>query len=75
MQSGSLRRLNPGIYLKGLLTFTAVLLGFPTSLRIGHVLDRAINESIYEREPRRPQVTVATLLGRGAIGVSAHVRF
>jgi hypothetical protein len=68
-------RRQPDSNLKGLLTFTAVLLGFPTSLRIGHVLDRAINESIYEREPRRPQVTVAPLLGRGAIGGSAHVRF
>jgi hypothetical protein len=64
-----------GSNLKGLLTLTVVLLGLPTSLRVGHVLDRAINECIYEREPRRRQVTVAPVLERGAIGVSAHVRF
>jgi hypothetical protein len=68
-------RRQPDSDLKGLLTVAAVLLGFPTSLRIGHVLDRAINGSIYEREPRTPQVTVAPLLGRDAVGVSAHVRF
>jgi hypothetical protein len=37
-------RRQPDSNLKGLLTFTAVLLGLPSSLRIGHVLDRAINE-------------------------------
>ena len=68
-------RRQPDSNLKGLLTLTAVLLGLPTSLRIGHVLDRAINEPIYEREPTRPHVTVAPLLGGGAIGVSAHIRF
>jgi hypothetical protein len=68
-------RRQPDGNLKGLLTSVAVLLGLPISLRMGHVLDRAINDSIYERDPTRPQVTVGPLLGRGAIGASAQVRF
>jgi hypothetical protein len=60
---------------KGLWTALAVVLGFPTSLRIGHVLDRAINEPIYERPSRRARISVSPWLGRDVKGVIAQARF
>jgi hypothetical protein len=68
-------RRQPGSNLKGVATALAVLVGFPMSLRVGLVLDRAINEPIYERQPRKSQVTVSPLLGRDQKGVVARVRF
>ena len=68
-------RRQPDSSLRGFATALAVLWGFPTSLRMGHVLDRAINEPIYERQPGRPQVTVSPWLGRDVKGVVAQVHF
>lgn len=65
----------PAGSLKGLATTLAVVVGVPTSLRIGHVLDRAINEPIYERPTRSRQVSIAPWFGQRVKGVAAHVRF
>ncbi|HVG71521.1 MAG TPA: hypothetical protein VM819_11455 [Vicinamibacterales bacterium] len=68
-------RNQPESSLKGLATALAVVVAVPTSLRIGHVLDRAMNESIYERHTRSRQVSISPWFGRTIKGVAAHVRF
>jgi hypothetical protein len=65
----------PDASLKGLATALAVLVGLPVSLRIGPVLDRAINEPIYERQPRRLQVPVSPWVGRDVKGAVARVHY
>src|SRR5687768_2265956 len=68
-------RNQPDSSLKGLATTLAVVVAVPTSLRIGHVLDRAINEPIYERHTRSRQVSISPWFGRTIKGVAAQVRF
>jgi hypothetical protein len=65
----------PESNLRGLGTFVALLWGFPVSLRVGHVLDRAINEPVYTQESAQPQVTIVPWLGKGLKGVVGQVRF
>jgi len=45
-------RRQPDATLKGVATSLAVAVGVPVSMRIGHVLDRAINKPIYRRVKR-----------------------
>ena len=68
-------RNQPESTLKGLATALAVVVAVPTSLRIGHVLDRAINEPVYERSTRSRQVSVSPWFGNRVKGVAAQVRF
>lgn len=59
--------------LKGIGTFIALAWGIPISMRIGHVLDRAINQPIFTRQPRSRQVSLVPWLGRGVKGVVISV--
>jgi hypothetical protein len=68
-------RRQPDSSLKGLATFLALVVGLPVSLRVGHVLDRAINEPIYMRQPRRLQLTASPWLDENVKGVVAQLRF
>jgi hypothetical protein len=43
----------PDSTLKGMATSLAFVVGLPVSMRIGHVLDRAINKPIYQRVRKR----------------------
>jgi hypothetical protein len=43
----------PDSTLKGMATSLAFVVGLPVSMRIGHVLDRAINKPIYRRAQKR----------------------
>ena len=65
----------PDSSLKGVATALAILIGLPVGLRMGHVIDRAINKPIYLREPRRTRVTVAPLFDQTTKGIIAQVRF
>ena len=67
-------RTMPDGNLKGLATFIAVIVAIPTPW-IGRRVDLDLNDPIYERPSQPSGVTLAPLLGRETIGVSAHVRF
>jgi hypothetical protein len=45
------------------------------AIAVGALVDRSINDSIYERPSQGPRVTIAPSFGRGVMGVSAHVSF
>lgn len=68
-------RRQPSSNLKGVATGLALVWGLPVSARIGHLLDRATNEAIYEQRSGARPVTLTPMLGRDTLGVSAHVRF
>jgi hypothetical protein len=68
-------RNQPESTLKGLATALAVVVAVPTSLRIGHVLDRAINEPIYDRHTTSRRVSISPWFGPRTRGVSAQVSF
>jgi hypothetical protein len=68
-------RRQPDASLKGLATFLALVVGFPVSLRVGHVLDRAINEPIYRRPAGTRRVTVSPSLAHGVKGVAVDIQF
>ena len=70
-----IERQQPASNLKGIWTFMAIVVGIPVSLRVGHVLDRAINEPIYQRRPRGRNVTVAPDIAPHAVGVAVHVQY
>lgn len=46
-------RRQPDSTLKGVATSLAFVVGLPVSMRVGHVLDRAINKPIYQRIRKR----------------------
>ena len=56
-------RNQPENSLKGLGTFLAVVVGIPISARIGHVIDRANNEPVYQRSTSAAAVTFAPAVG------------
>lgn len=68
-------RRQPDSNLKGLATFLAAFWGVPVSLRVGHVLDRAMNEPVYERQSQGPRVSLVPVLDGASIGVMAQLRF
>jgi hypothetical protein len=70
-----IERQQPASNLKGIWTFMAIVVGIPVSLRVGHVLDRAINEPVYQRRPRAQTVTVAPQVAPHAVGVAVHVQY
>jgi hypothetical protein len=55
-------RRQPPSNLKGLVTALALVWGVPVSLRMGHVIDRSINDPIYERSPRSPRARMVPRL-------------
>lgn len=63
------RRQPPGS-LKGLATSLALVLGVPVSVRMGHVIDRLINDPIYERTTRGPRASIVPQLGDGSRGIT-----
>jgi hypothetical protein len=68
-----LERQQPSSSLKGIWTFFAVVWGIPISMRVGHVLDRAINQHIFTRQPGNRQVSLVPWLGQGTKGVVISV--
>jgi hypothetical protein len=64
----------PDASLKGIWTALAVLCGIPTAIRIGHVLDRAINAPVYQRRETGAEISLLPLARPGA-GIVVHVRF
>jgi hypothetical protein len=68
-------RRQPASSMKGIWTFMATVIGIPVSLRVGHVLDRAINEPVYQRRPRGQSVNVAPHVGPHAVDVAVQVHF
>lgn len=68
-------RQQPASNLKGLVTTLAIVWGVPVSLRMGHIIDRATNEPVYERQPRTRLVTVSPWVGPHVAGVVTQVRF
>ncbi len=67
-------RQQPSSNLKGLFTSVALMMGVPVSLRMGHLVDRAINDPIYR--PRAGlQVSVAPGLDRRSRGVAIVLRW
>ena len=53
----------------------ATVIGIPVSLRVGHVVDRAINEPIYQRRPEGHSIAVTPHLGPRRVGVALEVRY
>lgn len=62
--------------MKGLLTFLAVVWGIPVSMRIGHVIDRSVNQPVYRRGGHSAaHVAVIPLAASGRKGAAVSVRF
>jgi hypothetical protein len=61
----------PDSTLKGVATSLAFVVGLPVSMRIGHVLDRAINKPIYRRVQKRTLRMIPTDLSEIASRSSA----
>jgi hypothetical protein len=68
-------RRRPPSNLKGLATSVALVLGVPVSLRMGHVMDRAINDPIYERTSRTPRASIIPEFGRDSGGVAVTLQW
>ena len=67
-------RQQPASNLKGLETSLALVLGVPVSLRMGHLIDRAINDPIY-RAPGRLQVSILPAVDRRSGSVTVVLRW
>jgi hypothetical protein len=63
-------RRQPPSNLKGLVTTVAVAWGLPLSLRMGHVIDRAINDPVYERITRGLRASIVPEFDQGSGGIS-----
>jgi hypothetical protein len=61
--------------MQGIWTLMATVIGIPVSLRVGHVVDRAINEPIYQRRPEGHSIAVTPQLGPRRVGVALEVRY
>lgn len=70
-----IERQQPASSMKGFWTFMATVVGIPVSLRVGHVLDRAINEPVYRPRPRSQSVIVAPQVTPHAVGVAVRVQY
>ena len=67
-------RRQPDTDLKGIFTVFAIAVGLPVSIRVGHVLDRAINRPVYQSLRREPLVEINPVVGPGiGIGVRVHI--
>jgi hypothetical protein len=67
-------RSQPPSSLRGFETSLALVLGVPISLRMGYVIDRAINQPIF-RKPRSSRVVIAPMVDRHSTGAAVVVRW
>ena len=67
-------RQQPANDLKGFATSLALVIGVPVSLRMGHLIDRAINDPIY-RAPGSLQVSIVPAVDRRSGGVRVVLRW